>query len=113
MDNFDVSENVTDAKQMVAKFGREAAEKIDGSRQSAASALEQTASSLHSGGDKISGAAHSAADQMHATAEYVRTTDLNGMADDAQNLVKRYPWQSLAAGALLGFLIARSFSNRD
>jgi ElaB/YqjD/DUF883 family membrane-anchored ribosome-binding protein len=108
-----VSEKAAEVKQSVTEFGRRAADKIDGSRESAAGALEQTASSLHSGGDKLSDAAHSAADKIQATADYVRSTNLKGMADDVQNLVKRYPGQSLAAAAILGFLVARGLRSSD
>ena len=98
---------VADVKEKVSDLGRKAADKFDESRESAAGALDQTASSLHSSGDKLSGAAHSAADKIQAGADYVRQTDLKGMADDVQDLVKRYPGQSLAAAAILGFLVAR------
>jgi ElaB/YqjD/DUF883 family membrane-anchored ribosome-binding protein len=97
------------ASKVADDFGRKAAEKFDESRESAAGALDQTASSLHSSGDKLSGAAHSAADKIQAGADYVRRTDLHGMAHDLQDLVKRYPGQSLAAAAILGFLVARGF----
>jgi ElaB/YqjD/DUF883 family membrane-anchored ribosome-binding protein len=108
-----VSGTAETVKQTVTEFGRKTADKIDGSRESAAGALEQTASSLHSGSDKLSGVAHSAADKIQATADYVRTTDLKGMADDVQNLVKRYPGQSLAVAAVLGFLVARGLRSSD
>jgi hypothetical protein len=94
-------------------MGRKATNKINESRESAAGELEQTASSLHSGGEKVSSMAHSAADKVQATADYVRRTDLNGMAEDVQDLVKRYPGQSLAAAVILGFLVARGLQNRN
>ena len=108
-----ISEKAADVKDKVTEFGRKAADKIDDSLQSAAGALDQTASSLHSGGAKLSGAAHSAADTIQATADYVRRTDLKGMAKDVQDLVKRYPGQSLAAAAILGFLVARGLRRSD
>jgi ElaB/YqjD/DUF883 family membrane-anchored ribosome-binding protein len=104
-----LSEAAIDVKERVADFGRRAADRIDGSRHSAAGALDRTASSLHTGGEQISGVAHSAASRIQATADYVRQTDLKGMADDVQDLIKRYPGQSLAAAAILGFLVARGF----
>jgi ElaB/YqjD/DUF883 family membrane-anchored ribosome-binding protein len=108
-----MSDTAADVKDKVTEFGRKTAEQIDDSRESAAGALDQTASSLHSGGDKLSGVAHSAADKIQATADYVRRTDLKGMADDVQDLVKRYPGQALAAAAVLGFLVARGLRGRD
>jgi ElaB/YqjD/DUF883 family membrane-anchored ribosome-binding protein len=108
-----ISEKTADVKEKVTDFGRKALDKIEGSRESAAGALDQTASSLHSGGDKLSGVAHSAADKIQATADYVRRTDLKGMAEDVQDIVKRYPGQSLAAAAILGFLVARGLRRSD
>ena len=108
-----VSEKATEIKEKVSDFGRKAMEKIDDSRQSAADALDQTASSLHSGGDKLSDAAHSAANRLEATAEYVRQTDVKGMAADVGEFVKRYPGPALAAAAILGFLVARGLNRND
>src|ERR1700720_2877050 len=77
-----IAEKAADVKEKVTEFGRKAADKIDDSRQSAAGALDKTATSLHSGSDKLSGVAHSAADKIKATSDYVRRTDLKGMAAD-------------------------------
>jgi hypothetical protein len=103
----------TDIKEKVSNLGRKAVEEIDRSRQSAAGALDQTASSLHTGGDKVSGVAHSAADSLQSTADYIRRTDLAGMGKDIQELVTRYPGVSLAAAAVLGFLVARGFRSHE
>jgi len=108
-----ISEPSADVKGRVSDFGRKAADKIDSSRESAAVTLEKTATSIHSGGDKLSGVAHSAADKVQATADYVRRTDLKGMAEDVQDIVKRYPGQALAAAAILGFLVARGLRRGD
>jgi hypothetical protein len=108
-----VSDKASDIKEKVSDFGRKTVEKIDHSRQSAADALDQTAASLHSGGDRLSGAAHSAASSIQATAEYVRHTDVQGMAADVGEIVKRYPGPALAAAAILGFLVARGLSSND
>jgi ElaB/YqjD/DUF883 family membrane-anchored ribosome-binding protein len=108
-----ISEKAADVREKVTEFGRKTADKIDDSRESAAGALDKTASSLHSGGDKLSGVAHSAADKIQTTADYVRRTDLRGMAEDVQDIVKRYPGQALAAAAILGFLVARGLRRSD
>ena len=108
-----ISETAADVKGKVTDFGRKAADRIDGSRESAAVTLEKTATSIHSGGDQLSGVVHSAADKVQATADYVRRTDLKGMAEDVQDIVKRYPGQALAAAAVLGFLVARGLRRSD
>jgi len=114
------SEKAADVKEKVADFRRKTVDNIDESRKSTAGALDQTAAKLHSGGDQLSGAAHTAADQIsgvaHATAgklqaaaDYIRETDLKGMGEDIKDIVKRYPGPALAAAAVLGFIVARSF----
>jgi hypothetical protein len=108
-----ISETASDVKGTVTDLSRKAADRIDSSRESAAITLEKTATSIHSGGDKLSGVAHSAADKVQATADYVRRTDLKGMAEDVQDIVKRYPGQALAAAAILGFLVARGLRRSD
>jgi hypothetical protein len=108
-----ITEKAADVKDKVTEFGRKTANKIDDSRDSAAGVLDRTASSVHSGGDKLSGVAHSTADKIQATADYVRRTDLTGMAADVQDIVKRYPGQALAAAAILGFLVARGLRSND
>jgi ElaB/YqjD/DUF883 family membrane-anchored ribosome-binding protein len=108
-----VASTATDVREKVADLGRKAVDKLDGSRESAAGALEHTASSVHSSSDKLSGVAHSAADKLQATADYVRRTDLKGMAEDVQDIVKRYPKESLAVAAILGFLVARGLRGSE
>jgi ElaB/YqjD/DUF883 family membrane-anchored ribosome-binding protein len=108
-----ISEKAADVKDKVTDLSRRTADKVDEGRESAAGALDKTASSLHAGGDQLSGVAHSVADKMQATADYVRRTDVRGMAEDIQDLMRRYPGQSLAAAAILGFLVARGMSRND
>jgi hypothetical protein len=115
-----LAEKAAEVKEKAADFGRKAVNDIDESRKSTAGALDQTAAKLHSSGDQLSGAAHTAADQIsgaaHATADklqaaadYIRATDLKGMAEDLKDIVRRYPGPALAAAAALGFIVARGF----
>lgn len=108
-----ISEKAADVKEKITDFGRKAVDSIDDSRKTAAGALDRTASTLHSSGDQLSDAAHTAANKLHATADYVRQTDLKGMAADVQDVVKRYPGPSLAIAAVLGFLVARGFRSNS
>jgi len=88
-------------------------DKLDDSRETAAGALDATASTLHTRGDQISGAAHPAANKIHATANYSSSDHVKGMVDDFEDILKRYPAQTLAAAAFLGFLIGRAFRRYD
>lgn len=91
---------------------RRATDKLDDTRHTAADAIDTTAASLHTGSDQLAAMGHSAADSMKSTADYLRTTDLKGMANDIQNFVKRYPGPALAAAAILGFVLARGFQRQ-
>ena len=130
-----VSSTASDAMNAVTDFRRKAANKLEDSRQSAADALEGTASSLHSGADRASSTLHTSTEQIasklhsqadrvsdlgHSTAnrlsnaaDYVRNAKLESMGDDLQSVIKKYPAQSCAVAAILGFLIARGLSSRD
>jgi hypothetical protein len=109
----------TDGAQADAKasgFGQMAADKVDQSRRAAAAGLGSAANALHDKADslpgarKVAGAAHKVADALGSTAEYVRTNDLKSMMGDLQKLVKDNPGTALLTAAVLGFLIARTFS---
>lgn len=115
-----LSEKATEVKEKVTDFGRRTVDSLDQSREGTAGALDHTAAKLHTGGDQlssathtaadqISGVAHGAADKLELAADYIRKTDLKGMGEDLQGIVKRYPGPSLAAAAVLGFIVARSF----
>jgi hypothetical protein len=114
-----LSEKAAEVKEKAADFGRRTVESIDGSRETTAGALDQTAAKLHSHVDQLSGAAHKAADRisgvahgtadkLQAAADYIRETDLKAMREDIKDVVKRYPGPSLVVAAVLGFLVARS-----
>ncbi|HTP69494.1 MAG TPA: hypothetical protein VMJ35_11370 [Dongiaceae bacterium] len=90
-------------------------------KYAAASGLERTALSLRSGADQVSDIGHAAAEQVsdighsaaeriQATADYVRDAELEGIATDVRNLVRRYPTQLLVGAALLGFFVARTLT---
>jgi ElaB/YqjD/DUF883 family membrane-anchored ribosome-binding protein len=89
-----------------------AVDTLDHSRETAAEALDATASTFHSRGDQLSGAARSAANKIRSTSNYVRNTDLKSMADDVEHMLKRYPARTLAA-AFLGFVVGRAFRSYD
>jgi len=108
-----ITEKAADVRDRVNDFGRKTADKIDASREPAAASLNRTASALHSQSDRMAGAAHATADKLQATADYVRDHDFKEMASDVTELVKRYPGQSLAVAAGLGFLLARVMRSSD
>jgi ElaB/YqjD/DUF883 family membrane-anchored ribosome-binding protein len=110
------SEAVSQARNKVAEFGSAAADKIDRSRGSAASGLENAASAVHQradslpGGPKVANLAHNAADRMNDTADYVRGHDVSSMMADVERLVKRNPGPALLFAGAVGFLVGRSLT---
>jgi len=95
------------AARMKRTVARNAADRLESSRQSTVGALEWTAASLHSGADQISNLAHSTAERIEHTADYVRETDFDRIYSDLEKTVRRYPGRSLAVAAVAGFVLAR------
>jgi hypothetical protein len=93
-----------------------AVDMIDENRAGAAGGIESAASTLHQradnlpGGESVKGAAHTAADALSSTADYVRENDVKSMLADVQKIVKNNPGPALLTAAVLGFLVARTFS---
>lgn len=108
-----MKEQVGQAKDAAADFGRKTVETIDAQRGPAAQTLDHTASALHQHADKVAGLAHATADKLHATADYVRTQDAKAMATDVADLVRRYPGPALAVAAAFGFMVARVVQTRE
>jgi hypothetical protein len=77
-----VSETAADTKEKLTELGRDAA-------------------------GQLSEVAQTATDKVKAAADYLRETELTAMAEDVKEIVKRYPGWSLAAAAVIGFLLAR------
>ena len=113
----DASQKISGAKEKVAEFGRKAADSIDAQRTPAANALDRSAAALQQTGDKVSGAVGGAVratgDKLKAGADYLRENDLQTMMTDVNDLVKRYPGQSLAAAVVAGFLLGRVIRSSD
>jgi ElaB/YqjD/DUF883 family membrane-anchored ribosome-binding protein len=83
----------------------------------AARMKEEIASKAADAKGKITDFGRKAAEQidgrLEATANYLREHDLKEMVTDVQELAKKYPGQSLAAAAIVGFLIGRLFRSND
>jgi ElaB/YqjD/DUF883 family membrane-anchored ribosome-binding protein len=109
----EVSDKVSAAKEKVAEFGRKAVDSIDAQRTPAANALDKSAAVLSQTGDKVGNAVRATGDKLKASADYLRETDVHGMVSDVNELVKRYPGQSLAVAAVAGFLLARVMRSSD
>jgi len=113
-------ESLSDAaktvKDKTQEFGRDAMNKIEDNRVSAAGALRNAASSLHENADKLPNVpdiAHSAADRVDAVATYLQGHDTKQMMTDMETVVRRNPGPSLLVAGALGFLIGRAFRSNN
>jgi ElaB/YqjD/DUF883 family membrane-anchored ribosome-binding protein len=82
-----VSDVAADAKEKLTDLGRDAA-------------------------GQLSEAAQAATDKIKAAADYFRETEVTAMAEDIKDMVRRYPVWSLAAAAVVGFILA-NLRSRD
>lgn len=104
-------------KTKASEFGHMAAAKIDENRGGAAAGLESAATKIHGSADSLPGGqaarrvAHLTADKLSATADYIREHDVDSMVDDVYRFVKNNPGPALLGAAVVGFLVARSFSD--
>lgn len=60
--------------------------------------------------DRVAHAADRFADRTGTVGNYLQQHDLSAMADDAANVVRRYPVQSMLVGLGFGFMIGRMTS---
>ncbi len=109
-----IADTAQTMKDKTQEFGRDAMNKIEDNRVSAAGALHNAATSLHQNAEKLPNVpdmAHSAADKVEAVASYLQGHDTKQMMADVETVVKRNPGPSLLVAGALGFLIARAFRN--
>jgi ElaB/YqjD/DUF883 family membrane-anchored ribosome-binding protein len=103
-----VSDMASQAKNTAADWGRSAAGAVDRNLNTAAGALENTASALR-GHAPASGRANefatATADKIESTARYLREHDTNDMVAGMESMVRRNPGASLCAALAVGFLI--------
>ena len=96
------------AKTTAAEWGRSATTAVDRNLQSAAGALETTASKLRDrvpATGKVNEIATATADKIENTARYLRQHDTHDMVAGAETLIRRNPGASLCAALAVGFLI--------
>jgi ElaB/YqjD/DUF883 family membrane-anchored ribosome-binding protein len=108
-----IVEEVGRATEAVADLGRQTVGSVDAQRRPVAATLEHTASALHHQTDRVARVGHTAADRLRATANYVRGNDLNAMAKDVADIVRRHPGQALIAAAAAGFVVAQVVRRRS
>jgi ElaB/YqjD/DUF883 family membrane-anchored ribosome-binding protein len=105
----------TEVRDKVADLGRKAGEKLDQGRVRAADTVDSTAATLRDRADQFasttSHAVHNVTDKLQSAADYIRDNDAQAMMEDVADFMRRYPAQSLAAAAVVGFLAGRALRN--
>jgi ElaB/YqjD/DUF883 family membrane-anchored ribosome-binding protein len=112
-----VSDMASQAKNTAADWGRSAASAVDRNLQSAAGALESTASKLRErvpASGKVNEIATKTAEKFDTTARYLREHDTHDMVAGVESMVRRNPGASLCAALAVGFLIGTALKrDRD
>jgi len=108
-----------EAMEQVKDKGQQAAtavgEKADQGIDKAADAAQGLADTLREkattlpGGEKTTDLAYQAASGLERGADYLRDKDVDAMRGDLEDLIRRYPTQSIIVGLAAGFLLARAF----
>ena len=107
-----VADKPAEAKEKISEFGRKAADQIDSQRGPVATTLDKTASAIHEQGENAASIAHATAHKLGRTADYVGEHGLRAMANDIQDLAKRYPGVCLASAVAIGFAFGRACFRR-
>jgi len=102
------------AKETGQQAARTAEEKANVGIDKAADATQGLANTLRGKADtmpneKMTDIAYQTAEKLEQGAEYLRGADASAMRGDLEDLIRRYPTQTLVVGAALGFLLARAF----
>jgi ElaB/YqjD/DUF883 family membrane-anchored ribosome-binding protein len=112
-----VSGMASQAKNTAAEWGRSAATTVDKNLQSAAGALETTATKLRErvpATGKVNEIATATANKIEHTARYLREHDTSDMVAGVESVVRRNPGASLCAALAVGFLIGTALKrDRD
>jgi ElaB/YqjD/DUF883 family membrane-anchored ribosome-binding protein len=94
------------------------AEKIEETRDAAASAMHGASESIRRnaenlpGGSTVSGMARSAADRIEAAAGYIAEHDTRELLSEARWWVRHHPGAALLGAAAAGFFAGRIFRRR-
>jgi len=115
----DTSGVVARVQDKAKELGRDAVSAIDAQREPLANTMASTAESLHQGGEKVAQAgrdagatasrlAHGAADKLQASADFIRSHDLNDIVASVERYVRENPGKALLVAGFAGFLAART-----
>jgi len=104
-----ISDAADQARQRAEDLGRQAKDRLEGSRGTAAGVMDSTAERIRQTG---MGPADQVADSLHTAADYVRSNDLGTMMSDVGKAIRENPIPSMVAAVALGFVIG-AFLRRD
>jgi ElaB/YqjD/DUF883 family membrane-anchored ribosome-binding protein len=103
-----LDEKASKLAERVSDFGHEAADIVDHARNETAGGLHAAASSIRrnvrEGARVVENLAESTAATLDEAGSYLKKHDLKRTLGDSRQLVRRYPGESLALAAGVGFL---------
>lgn len=104
-------------KDKAADMGRAASGKFEETRDSAASALNNTASQVREGGrgmanEKLGKVAATVADGLERTSTYLRPGGMSEVCHDVEGLVKSHPTETILGALAVGFLLGKTITRR-
>jgi ElaB/YqjD/DUF883 family membrane-anchored ribosome-binding protein len=104
-------EAVDMAKEKATQVSTQASEKIDSAMTSVGEQMQNAAKTVRENAPegKIGDVAQSAASALERSGRYLREADTEAVRNDLEDLIRRYPIESLMVGLGIGFLLARSF----
>lgn len=83
---------------------------VDTLTDAASTARQKAGDYLGATAPRVQEFADAAARRINATAEYVRTSDVERIKTDVETVVKNHPGPAMIAAAAVGFLLGRALS---
>ena len=106
-----VKDKAADLKDQAQEAGAVAAAKADDAMTATGDQMQSFAQTIREKAPtegRVGEVAQQAATALERGGTYLQQSDLNGVRDDLEQIVRRYPVQSLLVGLGIGYLVARA-----
>jgi hypothetical protein len=101
----------SDVKDRAQEIGTQVADRADAATTTVGEKITDVAQTIRERAPAtgtVANAADTAAETLERAGTYLQQQDLTDMRGDLENLIRRYPMQSLLIGLGIGYLLARS-----
>jgi hypothetical protein len=98
------------AEEKVAKVGEKVNDNLDSAMTSVGGQMNTLAQTVREKAPegKVGDVAYTAADALERGGRYLQDADTSMVRSDLENIIRRYPMESLLVGLGVGYLLARS-----